>query len=66
MHTDENGQVEMCHRASRPHFLSKTIDFSGESKGNAFEYKYLYVFQRPQLKFQQFRDKIAHFSQENT
>ena len=40
------------------------INFSGESKENAFEHLCFYVFQLPQLKFQQLQVKIAQFSRE--
>ena len=47
-------------------FFAKLSAFSRESKGNAFQNQYFYVFQLPQLKYQQFLVKFVHFRRENT
>ena len=42
-------------------FFNKISAFSRESKGNAFQNPYFYVFQLPQLKFQQFLVNFVYF-----
>ena len=46
--------------------FAKLNAFSTESKGNSFQNQYFYVFQLPQLQFQQFLLIVAYFRRENT
>ena len=47
-------------------FFAKLNAFSWESKGNAFQNQYFYVFQLPQLKFQQILLNFVNFRRGNT
>ena len=47
-------------------FFAKLNAFSRENTGNAFQNQYFYVFQLPQLKFQQFLLNFVHFRRGNT
>ena len=47
-------------------FFAKLNVFSRESKGNAFQNQYFYVFQLPQLKFQQILFNFVNFRRGNT
>ena len=47
-------------------FFSKSSAFSRESKGNAFQNQYFYVFQLPQLKFHQILLNFINFRRGNT